>query len=477
MNKTALGIWKMGNLEKKEASRWVLDCGEPKILLLCLSLLALQARAERTLAERFQNLPSSARGPDAILRIDSLDTDTALTRMAELSGMGFGGVLLILSTADDTTWDKLAQLADRAGDLRMEMGIQDFLLATNETTQADGILDVFDETAVSRHTNKMLSMLQARLGNHYGSTLAWFLTRSFPNASPSRPPDLGALFLDRTGLDLTPYLPALEGKELDGIVSAAYVKEHVAYVTADAWRKRFAEPMRDLIQEAGLDAGIMASEFPLPPEEAATYFKRPVLLGCPTSATARATNKRITQGAHNALRRNIMGHLPLERVQTLPVPTQFACKHEMDRLFIDGATRLLLDPGATAWQDEALFTDAAIACLYARRWQFIFQQSAPLDASGISWQANATQVEMLAIGRTTSREHIYCLVNNSPNGGSITGVFPEKISAAPPEYWSPENGEIIPLASFTQVGDAQTSVRLFIEPYGAFFVVFKKAAE
>lgn len=439
------------------------------VFLIAFSFVSLGVQAEDTLAERFQNLPRLARGPDAVLRIDTLDTEAALAQVGQLAGMGFGGVLLTLTAADDTTWDKLASLASRASELRLELGIQDFPLSAHEA------LNVFDEKAFPQHTNKLLANLQTRLGNHYAKVLTWLLMTSHPGTSPARPPDLDALFFTRTGFHLEPLLPALDGQELEGNVSAAYVREQAAIITADAWRTRFAGQARDLVQEAGLEAGIMAGELLVPPEEAATYFMRPVLSGCSTSATERAANKRIAKGAHAASRRNIMGRLPLERVQPLPVPTQFACKHEMDRLFMDGATRLLLDPGATAWQDENLFTDAETACLYARRWQFILQQSGPLETPAIVWQTQETGAEMLAIVRETSREHIYCIVNDSPNAGSITGLFHEKQNGASPEYWNPETGEIIPLASAAPIGDTQTSVRFFIEPYGAFFVVFKQA--
>jgi hypothetical protein len=170
-----------------------------------------------------------------------------------------------------------------------------------------------------------------------------------------------------------------------------------------------------------------------------------------------------------------MGYLPLERVQPIEMPTQFACKHEMDRLFMDGATRLLLDSGATAWQDETLFTDANVAIFYARRWQFILRQSEPLETPDIAWQTGEAEVKMLAIGRKASNARIYCIVNDSPHNGTITGTFQEKIGDTPPERWCPENGEIIPLDSATQVGDAQTAIKFFIEPYGAFFVVFRQA--
>jgi len=440
-----------------------------------LFFLLSRVHAAETLAERFQKLPLSARGADAVLRIDTLDTDTALQRMEYLSGMGFGGMLLTFTTADDNTWEKITKLVNRASELRLELGIQDFLMPSSETAGADGTINMFDEKALSQHINKLLAGLQTRLGNHYGKVLAWFLMKSPPNVPPARPPDLETLFFNRTGFRLAPYLPALDGQELEGNVSSAYVREQTARVTADAWRNSFAKQARDLIQEAGLEAGIMANGLLLPPEETAKHFMRPVLLGCSTSATERVTNKRIAKGAHATMRRNIMGHLPLERVQPVSVPTQFASKHEMDRLFMDGATRLLLDSGETAWQDENLFTDAAIACLYARRWQFILLQSGPLETQGISWQTQETGVEMLAIARETSHEHIYCIVNDSPNGGSITGVFPEKLNGAPPEHWNPETGEITPLVSAEQTGDTQTSIRFFIEPYGAFFVVFKRA--
>ena len=448
---------------------------KPKWTATCVigfSLLAVCAHAADTLAERFQNLPAPARGPGAILRIDTLDADTALRRMNQLADMGFGGVLLSLSTADDTTWDKLGKLMSRATELRLELGIQDFLLSADETARPGGTLDAFNEKALSQHINKILSELQTRFSKHYGTTLAWFLARSFPNTNPERPPDLDTLFFTRTGFRLTPFLPALEGNELEGDVTAAYVREQVSKITADTWRTRFAEPIRDLVQEAGLEAGILASESWVPPEEVALFFMRPVLLGCATSATERATNKRIAHGARTAARRTIMGHLPLARVQPVTVPTQFACKHEMDRLFIDGATRLLLDAGETAWQDETLFTDAAFACLYARRWQFVFNQSEPFEIPGITWQTNETGVAMVALGRKTNHERIYCIVNDSPNGGTVTGIFKEE-ATPPPEHWNPETGEVIQLESVEQTGDRQTAIRFFIEPYGAFFVVFR----
>jgi len=443
------------------------------IFLFCVHILTVGVYADDTLAERFKSLPDSARGPDAVLRIDTLDTDTARQRLDQLSGMGFGGVLLSLSVADDTTWGKLANLLNRASELRLEIGIQDFLLSKEETARPDGMIDVFHEKAVSHHINELLSELQTRFSKHYGTTLTWLLAKSFPNRHSDRPPDLADLFFARTGFHLAPFLPALEGNGLDDDAAAAFARVHVSTIVADAWRDRFATRIRDLVQEAGLEAGIMANELLIPPEEAAAYFMRPVLLGCVTSATERAINTRITQGAHTAARRTIMGHLPLERVQTISVPTQFACKHEMDRLFSDGATRLLIDPGATAWQDETCFTDASIACRYARRWQLIFRQSEPLEIPDITWQTNETGVKMFAIGRKTTHERIYCLVNDSPNSGTVTGVFREKITAPPPEHWNPETGEIIPLNSVEPVGDTQTAIRLLVEPYGAFFVVFK----
>jgi len=435
-----------------------------------VSLLSPHVHAEETLAERFQNLPRSAKGPDAVLRVDTLDADTAVQRLEQLSGMGFGGALLTLSAADDTTWDKISRLANRASELRLELGIQDFLLSSNQT------VNVFDGKAFPQHINKLLAGLQTHLGNHYSKVLTWLLMKNHPGAA-SRPPDLDTLFFARTGLRLAPYQSALDGQEVEGVVSAAYVREQVAIVTADAWRDRVARQARDLIQEAGLEAGIMANDLLIEPEDAGKYFMRPVLLGCSTSATERATNRRIAKGAQAAARRNIVGHLPLERVQPVSVPTQFACKHEMDRLFMDGATRLLLDSGATVWQDETLFTDAGTACGYARRWQFILHQSGPLETPSVIWQTHETGVEISVIARKASRERIYCIVNGSPNGGSITGTFHEKLNGTVPEHWSPETGEIIPLASAEQAGDAQTSIRFFIEPYGAFFVVFKHTSD
>jgi hypothetical protein len=241
------------------------------------------------------------------------------------------------------------------------------------------VLDAFDEAAVFRHVNEALVALQSRLGACYSTTLVWYQCAGVARGELVWPGDLEALFLKRSGLGLRHQLPVLAGLPVGGAATAAYVRRLVAAAVRDAWRERYATKLCDLVQEAGLEAGIAVGEVPVEPEEVALHFRRPVVTVARDDAQ-RLVNERAAGAARACARRVTVGRLPLSSVaQTAEAALlAFPFKRDMDGLFADGATRVLLDADNAVWGDEARAGQLRAACGYARRCQLLVQRGEPV---------------------------------------------------------------------------------------------------
>lgn len=234
-------------------------------------------------------------------------------------------------------------------------------------------LDMFDEKAVTFQVNRWLSACQERMGAEYGRTVLWCHFPGVPRGEMLWPRDLPELFLKRTGLGLSRYLPVLAGREIGGARTSEHVRQQVAGATRGAWRERFGRRVDELVHEAGLDAGMRVDEAPLDPEEVALYFKRPVL---PSAADGkgREANARAAGGARVMGRRVVLGRIAAcggaEEAGLWGIPW----KGEADALFADGATRLLFDAGRGVPGEDAAFRALSEACLYAHRCQVMLRQ-------------------------------------------------------------------------------------------------------
>ncbi len=243
---------------------------------------------------------------------------------------------------------------------------------------APQVPDAFDEPAVFRHVNQTLFALQSQLKSCYGTTLVWYQCAGAARGERVWPGDMESLFLKRSGLGLLRHLPALDGVSVGGAATAAHVRRQVEATVREAWRSRYALNVRDLVQEAGLEAGIAVGEVPVEPEEVALYFRRPLVTAARDEAQ-RAVNVRAAGAARACARRVIVGRLSLASVAATPDSAlmAFPFKHEMDGLFADGATRILLEADNAVWDDDARYGQLRAACVYARRCQLLLQHGEP----------------------------------------------------------------------------------------------------
>jgi hypothetical protein len=237
------------------------------------------------------------------------------------------------------------------------------------------VIDWFDASRVARHVNGQLFELQRRLERTYGTTFLWYQMERLEGTEMLWPSDLPAAFLKRSGLGLERHLPALAGVAVGDEATAAHVRALVTQTVRELWRSRYAGQVNELVHEAGLDAGIGIGGLPVDPEEVALYFKRP-LLSPARSEAQRAANIRAAGGARTQGRRFIVGRVDTAALAatSAKVLLPFPCKHEVDRLLCEGATRLLFEAGGALPADDASFVAIRDACLYAHRCQVILQQ-------------------------------------------------------------------------------------------------------
>jgi len=235
--------------------------------------------------------------------------------------------------------------------------------------------DGFDGTDLFRHVNRLLFESQNRLRQTYGSTLLWCQFSGAPRSELVWPRDLPELFLKKSGLGLSRYYPALAGVPVGGAATAAYVRQQVRQAVTEAWRARVGSTVNELVHEAGLEAGIRIDEAPVDPEEVALYFRRPTLTPANDPA-AREANVRAAGGARAMGRRYVVASLsPLAAGDSPDTALDlFSWKAAADRLFCDGATRLLLESDGGIPSDDAAFRRLREGVLYAHRCQVVLQQ-------------------------------------------------------------------------------------------------------
>lgn len=235
--------------------------------------------------------------------------------------------------------------------------------------------DCFDGNAVFGHVNRVLVESQNRLASAYGTTLQWYQWEGPGRSELFWFSDFADLFLRNSGLGLIRHLPVLAGVEIGGAKNAAYVRRHVAQTIREAWRRRCAEKVDELVHEAGLEAGIAINDAPLEPEDIACCFRR-VTVSPARTFEQRIRNERAA-GASRALgHRFVIGRLDLGGVAptTAQILLPFRGKHEIDRLFCDGANRLLLDWPGDVPSDGEGFSQMQALCRYAHRCQAVLQQ-------------------------------------------------------------------------------------------------------
>jgi len=241
--------------------------------------------------------------------------------------------------------------------------------------QSPRVIDCFNEPALFKHVNQQLVAFQKSMERTYGTTFLWYQFSGLDGSELTWPRDLPAAFLKRSGLNLMRYLPTLAGVAVGGETTAAHVRQQVRQTIREEWRRRFATTVNELVHEAGLDAGIRVDGVPIDPEEVSLYFKRPMLVSARTEAQHIA-NVLAAGGARTQRRRYVVGQLdarPVAATEATSLLT-FPWKREMDALFCDGVTRILLDTAGELAAPNDSSVSLRDACRYAHRCQTVLQQ-------------------------------------------------------------------------------------------------------
>ncbi len=247
-------------------------------------------------------------------------------------------------------------------------------------------LDPLNGRIFGREINRWLSEAQREMRTTYGATLLWLQIET-PSASENLwTESLPQLFLKNSGLPLMRNLPAVAGQQLGGSTNAEYIRRQMNQTIHTLWREGCGLAAKELVQEAGLDAGLRVDQTPLDPAEVAFYARRPMLKA--TTNTMEYANLLGAGGARVFARRQIMGLLnPLETNDLVCATIlHLPWKPDADRLLGVGATRIVLDFPEGLPSHDTLFRQLRDGCTYLHRCQTLLQQGMPV-ADMLVWSA------------------------------------------------------------------------------------------
>ncbi len=256
------------------------------------------------------------------------------------------------------------------------------------------IPDALDSQTLFRHVNRFLSESQDRLSQAYGSTFLWYQFSGPPSDALVWPRDLPDLFLKRSGLSLSRYLPAVAGVPVGDAATADYVRQQLRLTLTEAWRSRFGRNVNEWVHEAGLDAGIRIDQVPVDPEEVALYFRRPMIVWN-GGGSEDGRNVRASGGARAMGRRYVVGSLCPSKVgRSAAAPLlPFQWKPAADQLFAEGVTRLMVEMPVGLPADDVAFRELQAGLQYVHRCQLVLQHGRPV-ADFLVWSGSVfTQLQ------------------------------------------------------------------------------------
>ncbi len=232
-------------------------------------------------------------------------------------------------------------------------------------------INYLDRSVFEGSVNKFLLNAQMRMGNNYGTVLD--LVR-FPSLSENDliwADNLPSWFFENTSFDFERYIPVLSWeKNIDSrFVKSA--RERYQRGIKRLWQENFADNVRPLVHEAGLNAAISVKRLGLPPEEYANCFQFPLASGS-TGLVQRTLNRRTTGGARIHECSRLVGQVGANVSICVPV---------IDALFADGVNTLLFSEGIIGFSGSPRFNSLSALCNYVNRCSYVLLNSEP--AQGI----------------------------------------------------------------------------------------------
>lgn len=219
----------------------------------------------------------------------------------------------------------------------------------------------FQTEKFGAHINHILSKSQTEIPRQYDITVKWY---HFPSMIP--PDELWPMGNEKPAFPLRYW-------ERESSNQKWMPTAFLASKSKSLWISSFAEVIRDLVQEAGLEASMDIANTPLPPEELSIYLKRPIF-PLATNDAERIRNLRVSSGGRVMDRPQIIGQLtwPLPIAETAKLHT-FPWKPFADSLLADGATFLLLDLPDGLPSEDNQFKELRTGCQYIHRCQRLLE--------------------------------------------------------------------------------------------------------
>ena len=229
-------------------------------------------------------------------------------------------------------------------------------------------VDYLNQELFTDSVNGFLLEAQQQLNRNYGSVLSWLWFPSISNSELVWSDGVTSWFAEHTTLDLIRHLPVLAGVDIQSDSYSRLIRQRYQQGIKRVWRERFAMNAKSLIQEAGLNAGVLVDEIPLDPEETGSLFGV-TLLNSRLRGDARVCNRRAAGGARVFESKNVVGRVGTSSCRTL--------KSAVDTLLIDGADKILFDEGILGFKGCAEFATINDLIRYLRRIQLVLQNSKP----------------------------------------------------------------------------------------------------
>lgn len=404
----------------------------PLPLFLIFSFIGLSLSATEITPDVFLHPSSHFAKPGSTFVLQNTKEDSLFRVMRELDRakeIGIGTILITLPREDQNFWQNWRMITKRAQRLNLQIGFTDFSLqgetngcsscswepkflgsttnltdwlqqhppksnelariaqsrATSQIIDLPGVgtqlpaLGLWEITGFLQrpatyqvsipfhaekfgaHINKILSKSQAEIARQYDITVKWY---HFPAVIP--PTQFWPLGEERL-LRPSRYWQFNTVRQCWEPTPLLQEKSRIL------WADTFAGTIRDLVQEAGLEASMDIASTPLLPEELSTYFKRPIF-SLATNPAEQLRNLRVSSGGRAMDRPKIIGRLPwpLPPSETGPLHT-FPWKAFADSLLADGATHILLDLPNGLPGDDQSFREMKIGCEYLHRCQRLLE--------------------------------------------------------------------------------------------------------
>lgn len=354
--------------------------------------------------------------------------------------------------------------------------------------------DKMNPEAVAFHVNHVLGKMKKHLGEQLGKGLTTLYFDSYEAGTPTWTPKMRKEFLERRGYDLTPWLPVLAGRVVEGDEETAAFRNDFHRTVEDLYRDCYWATPGPLAHKTGLkfaaepyagpwEIGEVVKFLDVPTVEFWTHKGRfsPSSLE-PVVKTARRLDKQLIAAesftsspeearwtAHPAWLKPIGDAAFCAGVNRINV--HHFVQQPWDEKYMPG--NVMGQWGIHLGRYQTWWKPGKAWLAYLWRCQSLLQQGRYVEASPATSMKVIQADEGLdvnSIHRNDGEMEIYFVANLARNAGSAELTFP--VAGKWPELWDPVADTVRKLHRFHQ--DGETKLKLEFAETQSYFVVFRE---